>query len=294
VTYSFGPEPTVDAGYYLFTAVFSGFATGTSETLGVVTTDIAHNNFVLSEGQTGSFSIPVGGQSAVPPLQLQPVVANVFVPTPTVVPATLLGAIVGSFETTVFATDEMGYVIPSSTGTIDNLPATPAITISATTPANLTFKIFGTAGAYTPALNTATSITALPSAGIPAGTTALKNAGFVAFGSGAAADYPSVTGTLLLNILTSSAFSLATNGATLNGDGTVHGIATNSAGNPVNITCATSSSSVAWNAVLTSLTPTGPTVTGYPLTPGANYPLTSNTIPLTPVNCSPGFTVPIN
>ena len=32
----------------------------------------------------------------------------------------------------------------------------------------------------------------------------------------------------------------------------------------------------------------------YTYTPGVNYPLTGTVIPLTPINCTPGFAVPIS
>jgi hypothetical protein len=304
VTYSFAPATT--AGYFTFSAAFNNFAAGTAETIGVVTTDISHNNFVLAEGQT-SVTVPANGGQAVPTaLTLKPVVANVFVATPTIITSTTgstitNGIALGSLETTVFATDEMGYVIPTivTGGAVVAPENTPTITITPATAGSLTFnKLTYAAGTGTPAALTATSLTSLPAtatltaAAAVAGSVVIKDTG---------GDYAlttltqGVTGTLLQNILTPAPFSLTTNGAVVNPSGTVTGFATNSAGNPVNITCAGTSSSVAWNAVITSAVTSPTTVAGYSYSAGTNYPAaTGATIPLTPINCSPGFTVPIN
>jgi hypothetical protein len=318
VTSSFAPSSTL--GYYLFTATFSNFTAGITEYIGVVTTDLANHNFVLSEGSTTA-ALPATGGQVVPSvtLTLSPVVANIYVPTPT--PITSLPAFVdsvglpntgiqtavalplGSLETTVFATDEMGYVIPSTGGTAENAPT---FTIAAGTTTDLTLVKYistthslgtGDAAVASPAV-TNTSLTAVPATGqtslVHAPLTGLVISPVVAVTS----DYQLVAGAFLTNILTPTApYTLATNGATLNGDGTIHGVATNSAGNPLAIKCGSSSSSVAWSAAFTS---TVPTVTppsglsGYPLTVGTNYPAATKTLTLAPVNCSPGFTVPIN
>ena len=248
----------------------------------MVTTDILHNNYVLSEGQT-SVTIPGGGQASVP-LVLAPVVANVFLPTPTILAAVTDGGAAGSLETTVFLTDELGYVIPYFSGAPapDNAPGGAFVTISPAT-SGLTFKSEGIA---TPATVTNTSLTALGGGALVA--TASEPSYVIPTDTGAATA-GSYAGLLLPNILIPSApFSLATNGAiTVANGGQVDTV---SAGNPINITCTTNSASVAWNAVITS-NATG-TVTGYSYT-AANYPATTTTIPLTPINCTPGFSVPI-
>ena len=120
---------------------FSNFAGGTAETIGVVTTDILNNNYVLSEAQ-GLFPVPAGGQASVP-LVLAPVVANVFLPTPTRIPTVEGGAAAGSLETTIFLTDELGYVIPHYANAVvpDNAPGAfgTFVTISPAT-SGLTFQ----------------------------------------------------------------------------------------------------------------------------------------------------------
>ena len=290
VTYSFAPASTL--GYYTFSATFSGFTPGTVEKIGVVTTDLSHNNYVLAEGQTGNVTVPAGGLTSAS-LVLFPVVANIFVPTPTPITAANVatittntaGVTAGSLETTVFATDELGYVIPSTSGPSDN---GASFAITPATASNLTFAYFSV---FAATALTNTSLTVSPT-GATALASSTNSAHTALIGI---TDATSVTGAYLLNILTPSGpFSLATNGASYVGLSAP--ISTNSAGNPLSITCGGSSSSVAWNAVLTSILPTSSTglVTGYTYTPGVNYPLTGTVIPLTPINCTPGFAVPIS
>jgi hypothetical protein len=298
VTYSFAP--TSSSGYYLFTAAFSNFTPGVLEYIGVVTTDLSHNNYVLSEAQT-SLTIPITGGQTAASLTLKPVVASIFVAPPAVVPSitgftnftNTAGITVGSYETTVFATDELGYVIPTIGSTASDNGA--SFVLAATTSANLKFAYFVDGSAVAVPL-TNTSLTPFLPAYSAAGATGLVTATAFTENGGATAatiggtELTSVTGSLLTNILTPSApYSLATNGASNVGLGSP--VSTNSAGNAVNINCETASSSVAWQATLTSTNSS--TVGGYTYT-AANFPVSGTIIPLTAINCTPGFTVPIN
>jgi hypothetical protein len=306
VTYSFAPATT--AGYYTFSATFSGFTPGTSEKIGVVTTDLYHNNFVLSEGQTASaITVPAGGLAVPTALTLAPVVDGVYVVPPTVI-TSLTGSsltnppTLGTLESTVFATDELGFVIPTILNAAGTARAvapenTPTITITPATAGALTFKDYTFTN--TPAALTATSLTSFPVTATLAAASQLAGSFVISDASSDTAFtgtlYEGVTGTLLQNITTPSGpYTVATNGATITPNGSVTGSVTNSAGTPVNITCTTSSSSVAWNAVITSAVTSPTAVVGYTYT-SSNYPAATNaSIPLTPINCTPGFAVPIN
>ena len=287
-TYSYNFVPSTVAGYYVFNLTINNLVAGSAMTLGVVTTDLNNKNFVLSEAQQ-AYVVPTSGLTGqVTPFTLKPVVNGVFVPAPSVIIPPQLGntaaaassAVVGTLETTVFAVDELGYIIPTVNGAAvgsipDNIPATAMITIAATTPANLVFNRY--AAAVT--TSSATPLTFVPKA--PQAIAVSLAANQFTLGNGAT-DFANVTGSFYTAIGSGSA------------PGTLAFGGTNVAGTPLNVVCNANVASVAWAATIQSAAPVG-SVTGYVLTPGTNYPSnTAFTQALPAINCSPGVGGVIN
>ena len=286
-TYSYNFVPSTVAGYYVFNLTINNLVAGSAMALGVVTTDLNNKNFVLSEAQQ-AYVVPTSGLTGqVTPFTLKPVVNGVFVPAPSVIippqlgnPAAASSAVVGTLETTVFAVDELGYIIPTVNGAApgsipDNIPAAAMITIAATTPANLVFNRY--AGATTS--SSATPLTFVPKA--PQAIAASLAANQFTLGNGAT-DFANVTGSFYSSIGSGSA------------PGTLAFGGTNVAGTPLNVVCNANVASVAWAATIQSAAPVG-SVTGYVLTPGTNYPSnTAFTQVLPAINCSPGVGGVIN
>ena len=303
-TFSYSFAPSSQHGYYVFTFTATGLVAATAYTLGVVTFDY-NNKYVLSQNQA-IITTPAGGGPSNGAFTLRPVVANIYVPTPTPVfpnpdgstlPAP--SAATNTLETTVFATDEMGYVIEnqstSATGpTPDNLPIAGGAAgqgslfkIAATTAANLTFLKFGATGQTHGGPVALKSVTQSPT-GV-AGPVVVVVPGVFSIGNNnaAASDVPALN-------FAGSFFSIGTPTAPF----TVASGGVSTAGNPLNVICNTSGAAVAWGATLTSAAPGTPTnanaasntVVGYAITPGTNYPANGATLLALPaVNCTPGI-----
>jgi hypothetical protein len=311
-SYSYTFAPSSKPGYYTFTFIANGLKAATTYTLGVVTLDFA-KNFVLSENQA-AITTPAGGGTQNAAFTLRPVVNGVYIPAPAGVfpPADGSGGAVpapatNTFETTVFATDELGYVIPdqhnSLTGALpDNLPVAgagagqgPILTIKPTTAGQLTFNVYTAGDQGAGAGNVLTSVTQAPVAPVIAPISTVT-AGVFAIGNNGAAN-SDVAAANFAGVYAKMGTPTAPNSVNLSG-------ATQTAGNPLNVICGASSASVAWQAVLNSATPgtatnaqqpAATTVIGFTLTPGTNYPAAGNTtITLSPVNCTPGIGAVIN
>lgn len=327
-TYSYTFAPSTNPGYYTFTFNANGLKASTTYVLGVVALDYA-KNFVLSENQA-AITTTAGG-IATTAFTLKPVVNGVYVPTPVPVfppadgsglPAPIAGTATPSFETTIFAVDEMNYIIPnqsaSATGaTPDNAPAAGAfITLGQKVATSAIFKIYGATdqGASpfnggtvgTPIL--ASNLTPIPVAGLavlaPVNT---ASAGATLLIGATVSDIPltAFAGTLINDASTPTApFSLPLNPTAQQ---PVTGL--QSAGNPLNIQCGAAGSA---STVLTqTLTSTGPNAQGYGSVVGftivpfgttnangatVNYPATGATVSATTttLNCTPGLGAVIN
>ncbi len=295
ISYSFTPTVAVGVsgnfayGYYTFNVTIDKITAGKAYTLGVVTNDTAHNNFVLSEAQQ-VISTPAAGGSSVAAFTLRPVVAGVFVAAPGFVVPRQLGnaanppaAALGTYETTVFATDELGYVIPSIGGSNpDNAPAAaPMITIAPTTSATaLSFKKYPTQPSFI------TGSPGLPYTFAPPNTVAIAPtavANVFTLGLGGS-DFANIVGVLFADII----------GSTPNSITQASNLAGQFAGTGLNVVCGVNNAAVTWTATIQSATPVG-SVVGYTLTPGTNYPSsTAYAINLPAVNCSPGIGGVIN
>lgn len=275
-------------GYYTFNVTISNITAGKTYTLGVVTNDTAHNNFVLSEAQK-TISTPAAGGQSVASFTLAPVVAGVFVAPPGLVLPRQAGnaanppaAVVGTYETTVFATDELGYVIPSiGASNPDNAPAAaPMITIAPTTSATaLSFNKYP----GQPSFITATSLlyTFAPPNTTAIAPSAVANVFTLGLG---ASDFGNITGVLFADIIISTPNSVTQAANTVG----------QFAGTGLNVVCGVNNAAVSWAATIQSAAPAA-SVVGYKLTPGTNYP--SNTaypISLPTVDCSPGIGGVIN
>ena len=253
-------------------------------------TDIATaGNPILSENQTAPLAVAASGPTNFPTLTLQPVVAGVYIPAALAVAAGgAAGAPVG-FESTIFATDERGFVIPTQGALLaDN---TPVITIAPITAAQLTLGSYTGNGGYLPlaGVTTATLPTVVGSYSAAAGNSLIIS------NLVAAPNYGKVFGTFFTNVVN------PTNGQSLN---VTFGAGPSSVGNPLSIACgATVVQSAGLNVTLSSVTPT--TVTGYTYTPGTNLPATAATALATGpsssfpnaangVNCLPSIGLPIN
>jgi hypothetical protein len=314
-TYKFA-QPNNASGYVQGTITFNNMAPSTNFVVGIVLTDTTNpNNYILSEGQSLPFTTTAAGASNVN-LTLNPVVANVYIPAPTVLTAANAGVFAAnSFETTVFATDERGWVIPSITFNGGNtLPAAPGlsytdnaatITITPAVAGSLTFGV-GTA----PGQLAVSSITQAPTAGA---ATNMLNAVNIGLPNGAFApvnaNYANPLGGFITNPSVPAApFTLPLNTPLVAGVATPTATNTNGVGNPLNIACAVSTANVALKVVLNSTTPAagaaigGPAqlpVAGVTYNPGVNYPASGNTtIPagsnIATVNCTPSFNVNVN
>lgn len=283
-TYSYNFAPSTVAGYYVFNLTLTGLLPSSALTLGVVTNDTNHNNFVLSEAQQTYTTATSGDTAAYTAFTLKPVINGAFVPAPTFVKPVQLGnpaanpvAVLGTYETTVFAVDELGYIIPNinaeAAGIDNEAAANPMVTVAATTATDLLFRNY-----TVPGTATGPSLTIAPTTGA---TAADAVAGQVTFGK-TASDYVNVTGFYYTNLLNS-----APNSPTLGG-------AANPAGTPVNIVCNANKAAVAWGVTIQSAAPAA-SVVGYVLTPGTNYPSnTAFTTALPALNCSPGIGAVIN
>lgn len=294
ISYSFTPTlPTglsgnFTYGYYTFNVTISNITAGKTYTLGVVTNDTAHNNFVLSEAQK-AISTPAAGGQSVAAFTLAPVVAGVFVAPPGLVLPRQAGnganppaAVIGTYETTVFATDELGYVIPSiGASNPDNAPAAaPMITIAPTTsPTALSFNKYPGQPSFITA--TTLSYTFAPPNTIAIAASAVPNVFTLGLGG---SDFGNIAGAFFADIITSAPNSVTQAANTVG----------QFAGTGLNLVCGLNNAAVAWTATIQSAAPAA-SVVGYKLTPGTNYP--SNTaypISLPAVNCSPGVGGVIN
>lgn len=156
VTYSYQPSST-SANYYTFTVNVTGLSTG-PYTVGVVLTDLAHSNFILSNGQ-GTVN-PYTASNFTPLLiNLNPVVANAYIAGPTLAAGQAIGVNnlpANAYEFTVYPADELGYVIPASTAG-QTFDSTQAVTVAqfpaVTTGFNVLFGLpaaeFAAAPSYT-------------------------------------------------------------------------------------------------------------------------------------------------
>jgi len=307
-TFNYTFTPSTQHGYYIFTFTATGLNAATAYTLGVVTFDY-NNKYVLSQNQA-VITTPVAGGTSNVAFTLRPVVANVYVPAPLpVLPipdgATPPGpsASTNTLETTVFATDEMGYVIENQTGSVtgprpDNLPIAgiavgqgSIIKIAATTAANLTFLKFGATDQTNGGPVAFTAITQSPVGVVPPIATQVANVFSIGNNNAAASDVPALN-------FAGNFLAMATPALPF----TITPVGTFSAGNPLNVTCNTNTS-VPWGATLTSAAPGTPnninaltnTVVGYVITPGTNYPANGATVIALPaVNCVPGIGGVIN
>jgi hypothetical protein len=303
------------SGYITGTLTFNGMLASTNFVVGIVLTDTSNsNNYILSEGQSTVFTTAASGQTAVN-LTLNPVVANVYIPPPVNLTAATAGVFAAnSFETTVFATDERGWVIPSITYANGNaLPFPSGGTANVTdnaaefviTPAvagSLTFNVAAYNQLPVASLQTA------PTAGAVTNGLATLNIG-LANGAFAPqnASYANPLGTFITNPkVPTGPFTLP-----LNTPGTPPvptATNANGVGNPLNIACAVSTANVGLKVQLVSTTPAagaapaGPAqlpVAGVVYNPGVNYPAAgATTIPagsnIATVNCTPSFGITVN
>jgi hypothetical protein len=292
-TYTFTPGGTgagaQATGYYTATITFNnmtGSAAGTPYVAGVVLTDTANSNYVLSEGQTAPFNVGAFGPTTVQTLTLKPVVAGVYIPTPTALAN-------GSLESTIFVTDEKGFVIPNQTANIGLSDNNASLTVAPSTAGGLTLSDYFNAAGYGTDPVTTTSITTAPVIAASAAEASLT----VATGVASATAYGNLFGTFFTNyIQPTSPFTLLLNGATTQVATNANGV-----GNPVNITCA-SAGLQGLKITLTSTTPA--TVGGYTYTAGTNVPatggvtLTSGTLGSQfpgagSIDCNPSIVLPI-
>ena len=314
-TYSYSFAPSTQLGYFTFSLSINALTAGKNYVVGVVTSDVGNpvgsKNFALSEAQDVVATPAAGGQS-IAAFTLAPIVNGVYVPAPALVfpltngslaaaqPLALNAGFGGTYETTVFATDEAGFVIPSTSGAVaDNGPAaaaSPFITVKSTTAAQATFKFYSVPQNATGALTT-------PPTAATGGVIALTQAGlgtkFVIGTVGAGVDSTSQFGTYFTGVVAGTPPSIL-------------GASTNTAGNPVNILCGVATSGVGLTATITSIVPTalavaasgggagngvpgtvGPAV-GYTFTPGTNYPANSIPVALPSIDCTPGIGAVIN
>ena len=312
-TYSYSFAPSTQLGYFTFSLSINALTAGKNYVVGVVTSDVGNpvgsKNFALSEAQDVVATPAAGGQS-IAAFTLAPIVNGVYVPAPALVfpltngslaaaqPLALNAGFGGTYETTVFATDEAGFVIPSTSGAVaDNGPAainSPFIVVKPTTAAQATFKVYTVPGGATGALTTP------PTAGTGVAIVGSIAIGKVVIGTfGAATDYASQFGTYFTGVVAGTPPSIL-------------GASTNTAGNPVNILCGVATSGVGLTATITSIVPTalavaasgggagngvpgtvGPAV-GYTFTPGTNYPANSIPVALPSIDCTPGIGAVIN
>jgi hypothetical protein len=289
VSYGFTSNVADSDGYYTFNITVNGLTPSLPLFLGIVTTDHFNHDYVLSEAQAATPTVANG--LATYAFTLKPVVTGVYVPAPTVInppangsqaapPVALVGNVGGTLETTVFATDELGYTIPDQSLFVQpaNNPtaaATALISISPVTAGALTFKVYGGAVAQT------TNLTEAPV--LPATIANSAVAGTVSIGGTLASDYASYAGTFFRDVLTSTANA----GPVLDPSGA------NAAGNPVNVICGVATAGVTWAAKINSsaLTPAngGTDAVGFTFTPGTNFPSATTTVNLPAVNCVPGI-----
>ena len=291
-TYTYQFAPSGFPGYYVFTFTASGLAAGTAYTLGVVTLDYT-KNFVLSEAQQVISTPALGGQS-VAAFTLKPVVNGVYAPAPTIVqppvnfsatlPALALNAgLGGTYETTIFATDEMGFSIPTiGTSLAANAPLAGAmITIVPVTAGSVIYKVYtAPAGAAGP------SLTQAPTLATAAAIVPSLAAGILKIGP-TASDYGSIFGTFF-----NATSSTANAGPILGGGGSA-------IGNPVNILCQVATTGVTQKATIASTAiPNnavgGTDVVGFVFTPGTNTPAASTVVALPTIDCTPGIGAIIN
>ena len=312
-TYSYSFAPSTQLGYFTFSLSINALTAGKNYVVGVVTSDVGNpvgsKNFALSEAQDVVATPAAGGQS-IAAFTLAPIVNGVYVPAPALVfpltngslaaaqPLALNAGFGGTYETTVFATDEAGFVIPSTSGAVaDNGPAavnSPFIVVKPTTAAQATFKFYSAPAGATGALTTP------PTAGTGVAIVGSIAIGKVVIGTvGGATDYASQFGTYFTGVVAGTPPSIL-------------GASTNTAGNPVNILCGVATSGVGLTATITSIVPTalavaasgggagngvpgtvGPAV-GYTFTPGTNYPANSIPVALPSIDCTPGIGAVIN
>lgn len=302
-SYTFTPQTaaTGTLGYYNATVTLSGMNTGVNYVVGVVLTDTANSNYVLSEGQSAATLVTAGGPTNIP-ITLRAVVAGAYLPAGTLMTTagTATGAPASSYSTTLFATDERGYVIPTTTGTAPVTPDdAPAYVITPNTAGQLTFGIYDLGGGYTQLANTTTSLTSppiLPAAsynngGTPDGSINAAGTQVTISAAAGVAPYNNPLGKLFVNYNVPTApFTLPlVSGTTTNANG---------AGSPLNIVCAAAGSA---NVVKITLGTTGTgTIGGYTYS-AANYPAagpttlaTGTSSNIATVNCTPSIVLPIN
>jgi len=291
-TYTYQFAPSGFPGYYVFTFTASGLAAGTAYTLGVVTLDYT-KNFVLSEAQQVISTPALGGQ-AVAAFTLKPVVNGVYAPAPTIVqppvnfaltaPALALNAgLGGTYETTIFATDEMGFSIPTiGTSLAANAPAAGTmITIAPVAAAAVIYKVY-----TAPANAAGPSLTQAPTAATGGAIAATLAPGILKIGP-TASDYVSIFGTFF-NATSSTANA-----------GPILGAAGSPIGNPVNMLCQVATTGVTQKATIASTAiPNnavgGTDVVGFVFTPGTNTPAASTVVALPTIDCTPGIGAIIN
>ena len=291
-TYTYQFAPSGFPGYYVFTFTASGLAAGTAYTLGVVTLDYT-KNFVLSEAQQVISTPALGGQ-AVAAFTLKPVVNGVYAPAPTIVqppvnfaltaPALALNAgLGGTYETTIFATDEMGFSIPTiGTSLAANAPAAGTmITIVPVTAGSIFYKVYTTPGGAA-----GPSLTQAPTAATAVAIAATAANGILKIGP-TASDIASIFGTFF-NATSSTANA-----------GPILGAAGSPIGNPVNMLCQVATTGVAQKATIASTAiPNnavgGTDVVGFVFTPGTNTPAASTVVALPTIDCTPGIGAIIN
>jgi hypothetical protein len=296
VYYTFAPSTT--PGYYTLSLNVTGLTAGIHYHLGVVTNDLGNNNFALSENEA-TIIAPAAGGTALAAFTLNPIVDGAYAPAATFVtplPAGSAGtnpvAVKGTYETTLFLTDEMGYVIPTigvpgTNSVAANAPAgaTPFVTVATTVTGNLTFN-----GYAPPTTGTTIATTSLTTAPTGGALTATHVAGKFVFANtgapGAGVDInnvgvPGFFGTYLVNVGTPTAPNTVP----------LTALAGNLAGTPINIICNTNSSGVAYQATIASVAPSLPV--GYTYT-ASNSPAASTVINLGTVDCTPGIGGVIN
>jgi len=291
---------SVQGGYTVANITLSNLTAQANYAIGVVLTDTANNNFVLSEGQVAGITVAASGPT-VANLTLLPVVNSFVMPAANIVNNQVSDSYAGlgivgtnTYETTLFAADERGFIIPQQlAGTLatvnttpDNLPAAAMLSIAGTNLlfASWTDAVGGATTAGAPAVNafglTNTPLTEPPGVG-PAPTVAAVNPITVG-GTGAVGNalgnyfkigLPTALGLAGVNITASATAFVA-------------------AGNPLNIQCNTATVNTTITGTMTSRN--NNTVTGYTYTPGTNFPANTSTINLGTVNCAPGITTNLN
>ena len=286
--YSYSFVPSIVAGYYVFSLNITGLVAGGTYVLGVVTNDFATNK-VLSEGSTVATVLPALGGSNTVAATLLPVVFGLSAPPAALVypPSNGSGgpspaAALGTYETTLFATDFLGYVIPGNAGLPDNAASAVIAQSNAAAAGNLTFRTYAT-----PGNQVALPLTAPPTGAATGITVAAATATFAANAiiGGYFNDIQSSTntGTPILNLGPNATIGTPTTYASQN-----------IAGNPLNIICGVATAGVAYKATITSAVPAVATVVGYAVTAGGNYPPTTTTVTLGTLDCTPGLGAVIN